>query len=264
MTLGEKIQVLRKQSGLSQEQLAAKILVTRQAISKWELSESLPDADNIVQLSEVFNVTTDYLLKNGLGAASGVTSAFESAGLEAEPVVITEDFGVGKKYAAAAKKRLPEQKESFMDKMKRTALSPMTMGILGLIIAGTGLTNFRVSDVLLPISAAAIFIGIVISFVPQFKFLHQAGAHIIALGRVLIGVGIFILIVSGIFFNHSSARAILPFASFMSWAGLGMIGFVVSRELARLSNFKNLFKKQTEEEDELTAVLKSKANRGNK
>ena len=62
MTLGEKIQVLRKQMGLSQEQLAEKITISRQAISRWELNESIPDVENILQLSKVFSVSTDYLL----------------------------------------------------------------------------------------------------------------------------------------------------------------------------------------------------------
>ena len=64
MTLGEKIQTLRKQQNVSQEQLAEKMNVTRQAVSKWELGESLPDVDNIVRLSNVLNVSIDYLLKN--------------------------------------------------------------------------------------------------------------------------------------------------------------------------------------------------------
>ena len=64
MTLGEKILILRKQNGLSQEQLAEKISISRQAISRWELNESIPDVDNIVQLSKVFNVSTDYLLRS--------------------------------------------------------------------------------------------------------------------------------------------------------------------------------------------------------
>ena len=51
MTLGDKIHQLRKARGLSQEQLASQITVSRQAISKWELSEAMPDIDNIVQLS---------------------------------------------------------------------------------------------------------------------------------------------------------------------------------------------------------------------
>ncbi len=66
MTLGEKIQKLRKQRGLSQEALAEKVTVTRQTISKWELNQSVPDLDFIVQLSDIFNVSSDYLIKNEL------------------------------------------------------------------------------------------------------------------------------------------------------------------------------------------------------
>ncbi|MCL2618711.1 MAG: helix-turn-helix domain-containing protein [Defluviitaleaceae bacterium] len=62
MTLAEKIQGLRKQRGMSQEQLAERVTVSRQAVSKWELGESLPDIDNVVQLSRIFEVSTDYLL----------------------------------------------------------------------------------------------------------------------------------------------------------------------------------------------------------
>lgn len=75
MTLGEKIHVLRKQSGMSQEQLAERITVSRQAISKWELGESLPDIDNVVQISRVFDVSTDYLLKHGASVYSTNESA---------------------------------------------------------------------------------------------------------------------------------------------------------------------------------------------
>ena len=64
MTLGEKIQALRKQRNISQEQLADQMNVTRQAVSKWELGESMPDIENIVRLSGVLDVSTDYLLKD--------------------------------------------------------------------------------------------------------------------------------------------------------------------------------------------------------
>lgn len=63
MNLSEKILELRKANGLSQEQLAEKIGVSRQAISKWESGESLPEVERLIELSAVFNVTTDYLLK---------------------------------------------------------------------------------------------------------------------------------------------------------------------------------------------------------
>ncbi|MFT4145192.1 MAG: helix-turn-helix transcriptional regulator [Mobilitalea sp.] len=64
MTIGEKIQKLRKEKGLSQEQLANQLEVSRQAISKWELGESFPDINKVVLISEYFQVTTDYLIKD--------------------------------------------------------------------------------------------------------------------------------------------------------------------------------------------------------
>lgn len=64
MTIGKKIQKLRKESELSQEQLAEKFGLTRQSISKWESEQSVPDISNIVQLSELFGVSTDYLVKD--------------------------------------------------------------------------------------------------------------------------------------------------------------------------------------------------------
>lgn len=62
--IGEKIQLLRKQNNMSQEKLAQELNVTRQAVSKWELGNSTPELENIVQISELFNVTTDYIIKD--------------------------------------------------------------------------------------------------------------------------------------------------------------------------------------------------------
>ena len=64
MKLGEKLQKLRKQNGLSQEQLAARLTVSRQAVSKWELDETMPDTENVLQLSRLFGVSCDYLLRD--------------------------------------------------------------------------------------------------------------------------------------------------------------------------------------------------------
>jgi transcriptional regulator with XRE-family HTH domain len=66
MTLGAKLQKLRKAKGISQEELAARINVSRQAVSKWELDESKPDTDNVIRLSGMYGVTTDYLLNDEL------------------------------------------------------------------------------------------------------------------------------------------------------------------------------------------------------
>lgn len=70
MKLAEKIQDLRKKNGLSQEQLADQLGISRQAISKWESEQSSPDIDKIVLLSEFFQVSTDYLLKEEKDASS--------------------------------------------------------------------------------------------------------------------------------------------------------------------------------------------------
>lgn len=64
MELYEKILTLRKKQGMSQEDLAEKLNVSRQAISRWENGSAKPDADNILQLSKLFGVTTDYLLND--------------------------------------------------------------------------------------------------------------------------------------------------------------------------------------------------------
>ncbi len=64
MELKDKLLMLRKEKNLSQQQLADQLNVSRQSISKWELGESQPDISNIVLLSEIFHVSTDYLLKD--------------------------------------------------------------------------------------------------------------------------------------------------------------------------------------------------------
>ncbi|WP_417204465.1 helix-turn-helix domain-containing protein [Acetoanaerobium sticklandii] len=66
MILADKIILLRKKSGWSQEELAEKLNVSRQSISKWEGAQSVPGMDKILQLSEIFVVSTDYLLKDSI------------------------------------------------------------------------------------------------------------------------------------------------------------------------------------------------------
>ncbi len=64
MILADKIIKLRKKNGWSQEELAEKMNVSRQAVSKWEGAQTIPDLEKILQLSTLFGVTTDYLLKD--------------------------------------------------------------------------------------------------------------------------------------------------------------------------------------------------------
>ena len=61
--LSEKLHMLRKKSGLSQEQLAEQLNVSRQAISKWESGTSIPESDKLIAISQYFNVTLDHLMK---------------------------------------------------------------------------------------------------------------------------------------------------------------------------------------------------------
>lgn len=64
MTIGAKIQALRKQRGMSQEQLAEALGVSRQAVSKWEAEQSVPDIDKIIAICDYFSVTTDYIIRD--------------------------------------------------------------------------------------------------------------------------------------------------------------------------------------------------------
>ena len=67
MTTGQKIQALRKGRGLTQEQLAARLGVSRQAVSRWELDETLPDTQNLLPLKEALGVSIDTLLDSTRG-----------------------------------------------------------------------------------------------------------------------------------------------------------------------------------------------------
>ncbi len=63
--LSEKLYKLRKNSGLSQEQLAEQLHVSRQAISKWESGTAVPESEKLITISNYFGVSLDYLLKDG-------------------------------------------------------------------------------------------------------------------------------------------------------------------------------------------------------
>lgn len=127
MILAEKIAMLRKQNGWSQEELAMKLNISRQSVSKWESTASIPDLDKIIKLSEIFGVSTDFLLKD-----------------EIEEVIIP----VGEDESVEAVRSVSlEEANAFMELTARNAkiiafgvmlciLSPITMIILGGMSAG--------------------------------------------------------------------------------------------------------------------------------
>ena len=82
MTIGEKILNLRKARGWSQEELAERIGVTRQAVSRWESGSAKPDADKIIAICDLFGVSADYLLRDSYNGESG--QVIHSEGRETE------------------------------------------------------------------------------------------------------------------------------------------------------------------------------------
>ena len=79
MILADKIIRLRKRNGWSQEELADKMNVSRQAVSKWESAQSIPDLEKILQLGALFGVTTDYLLKDDIEDEEFTNDAYDTA-----------------------------------------------------------------------------------------------------------------------------------------------------------------------------------------
>ena len=64
MKIADKIKQLRQQNNFTQEELAKKLMVSRQAISKWETGNSLPDIENLLNISKLFEISLDELIKN--------------------------------------------------------------------------------------------------------------------------------------------------------------------------------------------------------
>ena len=74
MTLSEKITYLRKREGMSQEDLAEQLSLSRQSVYKWETGESLPSMDNIKYLAKMFNVSFDYLMDDSIDSIDPETN----------------------------------------------------------------------------------------------------------------------------------------------------------------------------------------------
>lgn len=78
MTFAEKLKMIRKQAGMSQEQLAEKLNVSRQAVTKWETDGGIPDIENMMALSDLFDISIDELLSNKRNAKKADSYLFES------------------------------------------------------------------------------------------------------------------------------------------------------------------------------------------
>ena len=125
MTLGEKIKEARKQCGLSQEQLAEKMAVSRSAVAKWEANNGLPDVDNLKALAQLLNVSVDYLLDDG--------EAIDELVMR-EPYNLSE-YGKGikkKKKDRVIREKFPDaQIHTLLGKLKLTKSEKVIDNLLG-------------------------------------------------------------------------------------------------------------------------------------
>ena len=205
MTIGEKIQILRKQHGMSQEQLSTLTAVSRQAISKWEVGESIPDVDNIVHLSEIFGVTTDYLLKNGTGTAG----------------LITE---ISPEHTPAALPTAPIVSAAVSNSPKKVGRLMVIAGLISTVIAGTpGLLWRMTSDLLFPTALVVAALGAVIIF------LQSVGKTVVppvsVFGAKLTSASIIVICIAGIqgVFSRHHADLLLGTAFGVAWVGLCLV-----------------------------------------
>jgi len=203
MTLGEKIQILRKQHGMSQEQLGAMMAVSRQAISKWEVGESIPDVDNIVQLSDIFNVSTDYLLKNG-----GIVNESHITDITSSPI--------DKAPAVHSAKNL-------FQSMGRNMI---IFGTIGMIVSGIpGLLWRLTSSILFPTALGVILMGVfILSFHAVKKVcvpsISKFGAKLINYSIIFIGVAG----MAGLLRRHHADMA-LTMAFCVLWFGMILVAY---------------------------------------
>ena len=100
MIFADKLIQLRKKSGWSQEELAEQMNVSRQSVSKWEGAQTIPDLEKIVRLSELFGVSTDYLLKDEMGSADVAEPAEEPSTMRRVSMVEANAFLTAKALTA--------------------------------------------------------------------------------------------------------------------------------------------------------------------
>lgn len=145
MTLGEKIKLARKNAGLTQEQLASKLSVSRQAITKWESDKGIPDIDNLNRLSKLLGVSIDFLLNDGKGI--GLSVLREEINLDAYNYNRTKGGRwvkkVGKKDMIVREKFPNAEIHALIGKQKLTRGEKITGNVLGFIFCGPfGIPDF--------------------------------------------------------------------------------------------------------------------------
>jgi len=157
--LGNKIQKLRKEKGFSQEELASKLTISRQAISKWELGESMPDTENVVQLSKLFGVSLDYLLNDEYECENDVPTITKSGEKAEDDAVEQAAVEVAEQSEDKASRRseddLPKQEHYELSNQNElaTPLSKSLKGsvrspVLWILIAALGIAALGIAVLL--------------------------------------------------------------------------------------------------------------------
>lgn len=148
MILADKIIELRKKSGMSQEELAEKLGVSRQSVSKWEGAQSTPDLNRILQLSEIFGVSTDALLKDETDLAS-------------QPVISEKHSD--ETYPPLRRVSMEEANSFLAENEKRSYLIPagVMLCILSVVpvIITSDFSSFRNADTIIGVPLLFIFIA---------------------------------------------------------------------------------------------------------
>ena len=174
MVLGEKITELRKRSGLSQEQFGDKIGVSRQAVSKWEMSQTTPDLNKIMAVAEFFGVSTDFLLKDELGMSDldtcGVAPAASEASKSAGQTVSLEEV---QSFLAATRSKT----RGFIIAIILLFLSPVPGIFLSLGKSNNLPVAGTMIQILLLIVAAVILI-LAVNKTSSFTFLKSSDAEL--------------------------------------------------------------------------------------
>ena len=119
MTLGEKIKKARIENGLTQEQLSGKMMVSRQAITKWEADKGIPDVSNLKLLAQLLNVSVDYLLDDGSEIDINVireTIDISKYGKALVKKKLTDKLMLEKYPSAEIRTLLPQKKRDKVDK----------------------------------------------------------------------------------------------------------------------------------------------------
>ena len=172
MILADKIINLRKRNAMSQEELAEKMNVSRQSISKWESAQAVPDLKRIIVLSEIFGVSTDYLLKDELEETEAVESgAMDAPGDNAVPVSMETALS----YLQTAK----EASSRIAAGVALCILSPVPVLLLYLTAVACGLNTELLSGlgviplVLIIAGAVALFVTTGLRLKP-YEYLEQS------------------------------------------------------------------------------------------